>query len=196
MKNLSALSKKGIIIISAMLILLAGGLVIGLPSIYSDGGGGGMGGHKCGQQGPVESGISYVNIPILNNHHPKILTITKVYIAAPASPCYEETSGMMSSYCRSASETRVKEIKFGDAIASYSTSAHSNEGYCCCIGSTHHDDGHLYTLDTNYSFSGAKVLCRVTLDVATAPSGLYTVTYYFTIEGVSGEKSNTITFSL
>ena len=192
MKSLTIFSRKSIIIISA--IIVAGALFFGLPAICNSHMPGD--GHKCGQQGPVESGISYVNIPILNNHHPKTLTITKVYIAAPASPCYEETGGMMSGYCHSASETRVKEIKFGVADASYSTGTHSDEGFCCCIGSTHHDDGHLYTLDTNYSFSGAKVSCRVTLDVATAPSGNYTVTYYYTLPDDATVRSNELTFTI
>ena len=187
MKSLVIFSKKSFIAVSA--IIVAGALFFGLPAICNSHMPGD--GHKCGQQGPVESGISYVNIPILNNHHPKILTITKVYIAAPASPCYEETSGMMSGYCRGASETRVKEIKFGDTIAFNASSS-----WCCCIGSTHHSDGHLYTLGTNYSFSGAKVLCRATLDVATAPSGNYTVTYYYTLPDDATVRSNELTFTI
>ena len=182
MKSLAIFSKAGVFTISAI-IFIAGVLTLGLPAICSSHMPGD--GHKCGQQGPVESGISYVNIPILNNHHPKILTITKVYIAAPAAtPCY--TSGM-----NCLSETRVKEIKFGDTIAFNASSS-----WCCCIGSTHHSDGHLYTLDANYSFSGAKVSCRVTLDVSTAPSGNYTVTYYYTLPDDATERSNELTFTI
>ncbi|MBU4287565.1 MAG: hypothetical protein KKI12_05260 [Proteobacteria bacterium] len=180
MKNI--FSKKSFIAISA--IIIAGALFFGLPAICSSMDGG-MGGGPCGLQRTVRSDTSYVNIPILNNHHPKTETITKVYMAVPAAtPCY--TSGM-----NCLSETRVKEIKFGDTIAFNASSS-----WCCCIGSTRHSDGHLYTLDTNYSFSGAKVSCRVALDVLTAPSGNYTVTYYYTLPDDATVRSNELAFTI
>ena len=185
MKSLPIISKTGVFTISAI-ILIAGALTLGLPAICNGMDDGGDG-EPCGQSGTVASDTSYANVPILNNHYPKTLTINKVYIAVPADPCYE--GGHMDSECLR--ETRVKEIKFGDTVA-FSAS----ESWCCCIGSDHHSDGHLYTLDTNYSFSDAKVLCRIALDVDPAPSGTYTVIYYYTVAGDATERSNQLTFTL
>lgn len=194
MKHLSVFSKKYIIAISTI-IFTAGALIFGLSAICISAGGPGPGPgvHGCGQQGPVKSSSSYVNIPILNNHYPKTVSITKVYLAVPAIPCYEETDhlGHGTGYCFSASETRVKQLKFGDTV----TYSHIN-GYCCCIGSPHHSDGYTHNNDTDYTFSGAKVLCRISLDKITAPSGNYIVTFFYTIEGDSTERSNQLTFTI
>jgi len=180
MKSLAILFKAGVFTISA--IIGAGVLFFGLPAICSSMEE--MGG-PCGLEGTVADDTSYVNIPILNNHHPKTETITQVYLAVPVTtPCYK--SGM-----NCLSETRVKEIKFGDTIA-----FNASESWCCCIGSERHSDGHLYTLDTSYGFSDAKVLCRVALDVPTAPSGNYTVTYYYTLPDDATVRENTLTFTI
>ncbi|MBU4287566.1 MAG: hypothetical protein KKI12_05265 [Proteobacteria bacterium] len=179
MKNLLAISKKGIIFISAMLILLAGGLVIGLPSIYSD-----MGG--------TTTYTKYVTIPILNNTG-QTLTISKMYVRVP-DECY---SGHMSRL----NETRVFEIRFSDdntfGNADDTVVYSASSGNCCCNRTACY--GETQTFTTNYDFSNAKVWCRVTLnrEVDTRPAGTYTVTYSYGFPGeATNARSNTETFPL
>lgn len=149
---------------------------------------------KCGDLDSVGASNSYVNIPILNNHHPAIVTITQLHIEVPAVPCEEEQyaddHGHNKCRCNTSTETRLKEIKFGDTVA-----FSAGTSYCVCTGSADHT-GHTFSLDTNYNFSDAKVLCRLTLDVATSPSGLYTVIYYYTLPGSGTVRENTLTFTI
>ncbi len=198
MKSIAISYKKNIILTSGI-ILIAFVLTLGFYAICSaewrDG-------HdttyrRCGHDhsGSTKGASSYINIPILNNRYQTTATITQVYIAVPASPCEEEDGDHHSHgsqwQCNNSTETMVKEIKFGDTVA-FNTS----DSYCCCIGSTFHDDGYTYSLDTNYSFSSAKVLCRITLDINPAPLGNYTVTYHYTLPGSATVRSNELTFTI
>jgi hypothetical protein len=189
MKSFSIIPKPGIFTISAI-FLIAGVLTLGFyticNSLVCD--------STCGKSGEVTTLNAYINIPIINNNFPKTATITKVHVEVPASPCvgeqYDPPGAGTGHLCRCivGTETRLKEIRFGDTVAfSASTS------YCVCRDSTAHT-GHTFALD--YSFSGAKVLCRLTLDVDTAPSGLYTVIYYYTLTGDETERSNELTFTI
>jgi len=197
MKSMIISYKKNILLYSGI-ILIALVLALGFYSVCSSSHGGGgspcSGVSKCGDSDSVGASNSYVNIPILNNHHPAILTITRLHIEAPADPCeeeeYEYSHGHNRCRCNTSTETRLKEIKFDDTVA-FSTST----SYCVCTDSSDHT-GHTFSLDTDYSFSDAKVLCRLTLDVATAPSGLYTVIYYYTLPGSDTVRNNTLTFTI
>lgn len=182
MKNLLAISKKGIIFISAAIMIIAGVLVIGLPN-SSDG-------HDMGGDTTY---TKYVTIPILNNTG-QTLTISRLYVKVP-DQCYYS---MMSWK----NETRVFEIRFSDdnifGDADDTVVYTATSGNCCCsrIGCT---GGTTQTFTTNYDFSGAKVWCRVKLnrEVDTRPSGTYTVTYHFGFPGEAVDaRSNTETFPL
>ena len=200
MKNLLAISKKGIILVSAVFITIAGLMLAVLPSIYApsvyacsgDGGTGGDGSRNgyCGGLHEAGPDSGYVKIPILNNHYPKKVTISKVEISVPGGECYSQSQGMGKMMMIHWYNTKiVKQIKFGDTVV-----FSDDNGLCTCakhpVNFTFNQNG------GKYEFSTPKVVCRVKLDWAPVPSGTYTVTYYFTIEGVSGEKSNTVTFSL
>ena len=196
MKSITISYKKNILLYSGI-ILMALLLVLGFYSVCNSG----MmepceAGSFCGDADSVGASNSYVNIPILNNHHPATVTITQLHIEAPATPCAEEAvpmPGAGSGYrcqCNAITETRLKEIKFDDTVA-----FNASTSYCVCTDSTDHT-GHTFSLDTDYSFSDAKVLCRLTLDVVTAPSGLYTVIYYYTVPGSVTVRENTLTFTI
>ncbi|MBU4286914.1 MAG: hypothetical protein KKI12_01940 [Proteobacteria bacterium] len=187
MKNLSAISKKGIIFISAMLILLAGGLVIGLPN-SSDG---------CGHGDATGSYIASVIIPILNNTG-QTLTISRLYIKVPDDCCTKSMHGSCKEWN---DETRVTEIRFsdnntfedGDDTVVYTATS----GNCCC--SNANCNGATQTFSTNYNFSGTKVWCRVKLNMegSTRPTGTYTVTYHFGFPTEDpNARNNTETFDL
>ena len=188
MKNLSAISKKGIIVISAAIMIAAGALIAVLPK-SSDG---------CGHGDATGSYTKYVTIPMLNNTG-QTLTISKLYIKVP-DECYC-TKYKMGSCTQWGNETRVTEIRFSDDnilgdeddTVVYTASS----GKCCC---KHVDcSGAPQTFTTNYDFSGAKVYCRITLnrEQDTRPAGTYTVTYWFGFPGEATDaRNNTVTFPL
>ena len=197
MKSSSIISKTGVFTISAI-ILITGVLTLGFYSICSSHDPGECD-SSCGKSGEVGGSNVYINIPIINNHFPTTATISQVHMEVPADPCYGEQyepEGKGCGYlcrCVAGSETRLKEIKFGDTVA-FSTS----NSYCVCRDSNAHT-GHTFALDTNYSFSNAKILCRLTLDVDTVPTGTdkpYNVIYYYTITGDPNLRSNQLTFTL
>lgn len=163
-KHLFRISKKGITI-SAVLILLASGLVIGLPT-NSNGCGG-----SCGCRSAYNSDV---NIPLVNNHYPKIAKISKIYIEVPGE-CH---------HCKHHDDIRVKVISFGET-AYYDRSPDGNS-HCCCRNRCH---GYEYTLDTPYEFSTAKATCTVTLDVSSAPSGNYTIKCYYEVPPDAGNSA-------
>ncbi|MBA3016615.1 MAG: hypothetical protein KJ550_05475 [Proteobacteria bacterium] len=184
MKNLLAISKKGIIFIFAAIMITAGVLIAVLPNSSDGCGGGGMGSYT-----------KYVTIPTLNNTG-QTLTISKMYVKVP---------GECSTQCgKEENETRVKEIRFsddntfGDAddIVVFSTSS----GECCCSKTGCNGKQHSFNMNDNkYDLSGAKVWCRITLrrDHNSRPTGTYTVTYYFGFPGEATDaRNNTETFNL
>jgi len=190
-KSLSRISKKGIIIISAVIMIMAGVLVAVLPS-PSDGCGGGS--CKGGHHGHNDD-TSYVNVPILNNTG-KTITITKMHIVVPGECVCTKTKG--DGTCKEWSgEVRVKDIYFGGTGGPTGTNVFSTDDTECSCRVT--CEGYTSEFNQNggkYDFTGIKVLCTISLDVNPAPTGEYTVTYYFTIEGDPEMKSNTITFTL
>ena len=69
--NLSAISEKGIIFISAVIMIMAGAFVTLLPSTL-----------RACDHGDMGEGTSYVHVPILNNTG-ETLTIHKMFIDTP-----------------------------------------------------------------------------------------------------------------
>ena len=186
MKNLSAISKNGIIVISAVIMIMAGALVALLPSTS----------RACGS-GDIGEGTSYVHVPILNNTG-ETLTIHKMFIDVPdvTNVCKRWMDSICTGTCKKwEDEMRVKAIYLGGVNYYTSTS-----GYSHCHK---HGEDPLKIIDhTDYTFSGAKVECKIALDVCPydLPKGSgtdkkYTITYYFTING-GPEKSNMVTFNL
>ena len=176
MKILAIFSKKSIIIISTMLILLAGGLVIGLPSIYGWGGRRGAG-----------TASSNVDIPLVNNHYPKTARITKIYVKAPGTECYQDHCNKWKNIKIVKNLTFSPDGTFGDdAVEVYSNTT----GYCCCSRSGHdYGAGREIGFNKNsnrYDFSVAKDCVRVTLDVSSAPTGNYTIKCYYEVPSGAG----------
>lgn len=194
MKSLSIISKTNIFTISAI-VLIAGVLTLGFYAICNSSMDGSDCDTSCGKSGETTASNAYINIPIINNHFPTTVTITQIHVEVPGDFCYGEEyepEGMGCGHicrCVAGSETRLKEIKFGYTVAFSTTNS-----YCVCRNPVH--TGHTFVLDSNYSFSGAKVLCRLTLDVDTAPSGLYTVIYYYTLPESGTVRENTLTFTI
>jgi hypothetical protein len=196
MKSFSIIPKPGIFTISAI-VLIAGVLTLGFYTICDS--------HvcdsTCGKSGEVTALNAYINIPIINNNFPKTATITKVRVEVPGDFCYGaeyEPEGAGHGYvcrCVVGSETRLKEIRFIRFEDDYTVALSASSSYCVCRNPIHYDTN-TFVLDTNYSFSDAKVLCRLTLDVDTAPSGLYTVIYSYTLPGSGTVRENTLTFTI
>jgi len=164
MKNLSAISKKGIIFLSATIMITAWVLVLGLPA-NSDG---------CSGSSGCRSHSSNVDIPLVNNHYPKVAKISKIYI---------EVSGECH-HCKHDDDIRVKVISLGGTA--YYDRSPDLDSHCCCRNRCH---GYAYTLDTPYEFSTAKATCTVTLDVATAPTGEaypYTIKCFYEVPSGAG----------
>jgi len=176
MKSLYRMPKKGIIIISAVAMIMAGALVAVLPHSSDGCGHGGMGDHT-----------EYVYIPILNNTGQK-LTISKIYLKVPGE-CRE---GKMS---RQYNETRVSSVEF-DGTQVYSSSS----GNCCCSNPDCNGETHSFNQNGNeYDFSSSKVLCKITIerDEDERPNGTYTVKYWFGFPGEATDANeNTMTFPL
>lgn len=179
-----------------VIMFITGVLIFGFYTICNSSMDGSDCDTSCGKSGEVSTSNVHINIPIINNHFPTTATITQIHVEVPADPCYGEEyepSGMGGGHlcrCVVGSETRLKEIKFGDTVAFNSATS-----YCVCRDSPAHT-GHTFALDTNYSFSGAKVLCRLTLDINTVPSGLYTVIYDYTLGEDPTVRTNQLTFTL
>ena len=193
MKGLSRISKKGVILISAVIMIMAGALVVVLPhSSEGCGGGGCRGGH-----GGQDSYTSYVNVPILNNTG-KTITITKMYVKVPDVLVCVEWKGCGD--CKTWSdEARVKDIYFGGTGGPTGTNVFSTDStHCCCKKC----GGYTYESEFDpYDFTGAKVLCTFSLDVNPAPSGSetdkeYTIRYYFRYAGDTEDRTNEVTFNL
>ena len=188
MKRLAIFSRKDVII--AAVILIAGALTLGLPSICSS-----------VADGPVGSESSYVNIPILNNHYPQTATITKMHVSAPVACSYtiSGSSGKKGGgSIRWYNVKKVKKIRLGGTVV-FST----DFGECCCIGDNSspftHSHGQTYTFNDNgnaYGFSGPKVTCKITLDVGQAPSGLYTIVYTYRLPEDTEDRESQLTFNL
>lgn len=185
MKSLFIISKNKTLSIAALLIIMAGTLVFGLPVIYGHGGGGGD--DDAGYRNAGEA-TSYVYIPLLNNHYPTIATIYKMHLTVPGTMC-------SYSHMNWNNLTILKEIKFGDTVAYQASS-----GFCCCSRSGHsYGTGYTHTFNRNgnkYEFSDPKVLCRVGIDQSSVPSGSYTLTFYYKLPGDSGFRTNELTFTL
>jgi len=185
MKNLLAISKKGIIFICAAIMITAGVLIAVLPN-SSDG---------HGMDGMDSAYTKYVTIPILNNTGQR-LTISRLDIKVPGE-CYEGKMDKMYN------ETRVSEIRFSDdnvfGDADDTVVYTSTSGNCCC--SRAGCGPQPYNI-TNYSFSDAKAWCRVKLnsDIAST-DGAYTVTYSYRfpdddVDDPLTLRSNELTFIL
>jgi hypothetical protein len=200
MKSSNIIVKKGIIF-TTVIIFICGALTLGFPVICSAmGPGPGPGGPRGGHH-EHNSDTSYVNVPILNNTG-KTITITKMYISVPGE-CYEYDPGHGHGSPYQVGEIRVKDIYFGgttgepDGTIVFST----DSTYCSCKNTCNGYTSEFNENSNKYDFTGAKILCKIALDVNPAPSGTganneYTITYSFTIEGVEGLKSNTVTFNL
>jgi len=190
MKNLAAISKKGIIVISAVAMIMALAFVAILPSTSQACGGGGTG-----------EGTSYVNVPILNNTG-KTMTIRRMFIDVPnvTNVCKR----WMHSTCKeSDDELRVKEIYFGGVT--YYTAGSTGHSHCHRYGN---DPDKTITLDTvdsiaGYPFSGTKVKCKIAFDVieddlptGSAEEKEYTIRLYFRFDGDTEDRVNEIKFNL
>ena len=184
MKNLSAISKKGIIVISAVIMIMAGTFVALLPSTL----------RACGH-GDMGTGTSYIHVPILNNTG-ETLTIREMFIDTPDIPyvCKEWKSGnICTGECKKTeNEIRVKAISFGGT--DYYTTGTSGYSHC----HKHGEDPLKIINHTDYPFSGAKVECKIAFDVCPydLPSGSYTIRYYFRYAGDTADRMNEIKFNL
>ena len=175
MKNLSAISKKGIIVISAVIMIMAGAFVTLLPSTSRACGGGGM-----------RSETGYVHVPILNNTG-ETLTIRSMFIDVPDYSYYYHHAWVDG-------EVRVKAIYF-DGVSYYTTSTGSSH---CRRWGDHQDK---YIDHTDYAFSGTKVECKIAIDLNDPTSGPgtdkeYTIKYYFRYSGDTEDRTNEIKFNL
>ena len=186
MKNLSAISKNGIIVISAVIMIMAGALVVLLPSISLSHMSSGMG-----------DGSAYVHVPILNNTG-ETLTIRRMYIDTPdiGSVCKKwKQSPVCSGECMKSEDTiSVKTIDF-DGVNRY-TSTTGSPCHRHCRGDI--ADKILDLSPDYYTFSGESVECQIELDVCPAdlPSGTYTIRYYFRYSGDTEDRENTVSFDL
>lgn len=198
MKNLLAISKKGIILVSAVFITIAGLMLAVLPSVYAghggqDGSGGGSRGYGCGGRHQAGSDEVYVKIPIVNNHYPKGVTISEVKISVPGECVYEPRGPGENAPSYWYDTKIVREIKFGDTTVFSDTG-----GLCTC-------ENHpvTFTVDDpdedsydGYKFSTTDVVCRVRLDWDNVPTGLYIITYYYRLPGDTTDREQELTFSL
>lgn len=176
MKNLSAISKKGIIFISAVSMIIAGALVALLPSTSRA--------HMS--SGSMGSDTGYVHVPILNNTG-KTLTIRSMFIDVPNYSYY--SMGQWRD-----GEVRVKAIYF-DGVSYYTTS--TSYSHCHRYG----DIPEKYINHTDYTFSGTKVECKIAIDLDNPTSGSgtdkeYTIRYYFRYAGDEADRMNEIKFNL
>lgn len=177
MKNLSAISKKGVIVISAVIMIIAGALVVLLPSTSRA--------HMS--KSFMGSGDGCVYVPILNNTG-ETLTIRGMYIDTPDYTYYHHHEWVDG-------ELRVKAITFA-GVNFYSE---TTSGYSHCH---RHGDVPEKIINHNYyAFSGTKVECIITFDVDQddLPSGTYTIRYYFKYDDDAEEaedRTNTVTFTL
>lgn len=92
-------------------------------------------------------------------------------------------------------EIRARAISF-DGVEHY---RNESTGYCHCHSCP--DPDKYIDLDTDYEFSGTKVLCKIELDIDDAPSGpgdnkLYTIKYYFRFPGDTEDRDNELKFNL
>ena len=174
---ISKISKKGIIIVSAVAMIMAGALVAVLPP-SSDG---------CGHGGHG-SYTKYVYIPILNNTE-QTLTISKIYFKVPGE-CYEG-----GKHHTQYNETRVSSVEFGGTQLFA-----SSYGNCCCSNPDCNGVECSFNQNGNeYDFSSSKVLCKITIkrDENNRPTGTYTVKYWFGFPGEATDaNTNTLTFDL
>ena len=182
MKNLSAISKKGVIVISAVIMIMAGAFVALLPSTS----------RACPKDG-MGSGTGYVHVPILNNTG-ETLTIRNMYIDTPD---YQTCINWHHHECQQwvDGELRVKAITF-DGVSFYSE---TSSGYSHCH--RHGDVPEKIINHNDYEFSGTSVECIITFDVDQddIPSGTYTIRYYFKYDDDAEEapdRMNTVTFNL
>ncbi|MCG2757839.1 MAG: hypothetical protein L6263_05345 [Desulfobacteraceae bacterium] len=182
MKNLPAISIKGIVI-SAVIMIIAGALVVLLPSTSRAHMSSGMG-----------DGTAYIHVPILNNTG-ETLTIRRMYIDVPdiGNVCKRwKMSAVCSGQCMSSDdEIAVKTIKF-DGVT-YFTEGSGAASHCRRWG----DIADKILDITDYTFSGESVECQIALDVCPAdlPSGTYNIRYYFRYTGDSVDRTNTVTFT-
>ncbi|MBU4258420.1 MAG: hypothetical protein L6406_00075 [Desulfobacterales bacterium] len=184
MKNLSAISKKGIIVISAVSMIMAGAFVALLPSTSRACGGGDVGDYT-----------SYVHVPILNNTG-KTMIIFKMFIDGPDVGIYK-----MHSWTK---ELRVKAITFG-GVSYYTAAVGSTvDSHCHRYSSADDIIDKTITLDTvggiaGYPFEDSKIECKIAFDVVEADlSGDYTIILHFRFDNdeVGTERTNEITFTL
>ena len=180
MKNLSAISKKGIILVSAVIMIMAGAFVALLPSTS----------RACGHE-KMGKGTSYVHVPILNNTG-ETLTIRSMFIDTPnVTNVWKGWSGSKEYD----DELRVKAISFGGT--NYYTAASTGHSHCHKHASE--QDIIDKTIDhDDYTFSGTKVECKIAFDVIQdeLPSGTYTIRYYFRYSGDTEDRMNTVSFDL
>ena len=188
MKNLLAISKKGIIVISAVIMIMAGALVALLPSTL----------RACGH-GDMGTGTSYVHVPILNNTG-ETLTIREMFIDTPDIPyvCKEwKKDPVCSGECKKTEdEMRVKAISFGGTNCYAET--YSGHSHCHKHASSQDIEDKTIPLDTYYPFEGSKVECKIAFDVCPddLPSGSYMIRYYFRYAGDTEDRTNTVAFDL
>ena len=183
MKNLSAISKKGIIVISSLIMIMTGALVVLLPSISLSHMSSGMG-----------DGTAYVHVPILNNTG-ETLTIREMYIDAPdiGNVCKKWMGTTCEGTCKKTDDTMsVKMIDFDGANRYTSTIGSPCHRHCWGdITDKIHDI-------TDYTFGGESVECQIAFDVCPAdlPSGTYSIRYYFRYSGDTEDRTNTVSFDL
>ncbi|MBU4258419.1 MAG: hypothetical protein L6406_00080 [Desulfobacterales bacterium] len=185
MKNLSAISKKGIIFISAAIMITAGVLIALSPSTSramtgmtgTSGDGGKMGNPGWGSVRTSGSGGD-IHVPILNNAG-ETLTIRGMYIDTPG-----------------ADELRVRTICFvGEVDNSYEA---GSSGYSQRRNGQTSEPNRIISFDSDnyYGFENAKVECQITFDNDPLPPGIYTIEYYFRFEGDTEDRMNEVTFNL
>ncbi|MBW2570272.1 MAG: hypothetical protein JRE47_13145 [Deltaproteobacteria bacterium] len=173
MKSLSAISKKGMIVIPAVIMIIAGGLVALLPSASQAMNGGGWGKLRSG------SGSGDIHVSILNNTG-EVLTIRKMYINTPGDD-----------------ELRVRAIYFvGEVNNSYTAGSYAYSQKR--NGQTTEDLNKIISFDNDYGFSNAKVECIIKFDNQFIPSGTYNLKYYFKYDddAATTDRTNTVTFNL
>ena len=172
-------------------MLMAGALVALLPSTL----------RACGH-GEMGEGTAYVHVPILNNTG-EDLTIRSMFIDTPdvTGVCKKFKSGKLCSECKGSGqedEMRVKAISFGGV--SYYTASSTGHSHCRRHNSEQDIEDKTINHD-DYTFSGAKVECKIAFDVCPAdlPSGTYTIRYYFKYDDDAEEaadRTNMVTFNL
>lgn len=193
MKNLSAISKKGIIVISAVIMIMVGAFVALLPSTS----------RACGS-GDMGEGISYVNVPMLNNTG-KTMTIRSMFIDTPnvTNVCKR----WMNNTCKTSDdELRVKSISFGGVT--YYTAGSTGHSHCRRYILPDDIENKTIDLDTvdgiaGYPFSGTKVKCKIAFDViedelptGTGAAKEYIIKLYFRFDGDTEDRMNEIKFNL